>query len=236
MVSMGPPRSTSRSEARDSLPRSAQLGLRSWERRADRWYLAVMEARDLRRMSIEEYVVLDRASEERWEYVGGEAFAMAGASPEHNLVVANVAGALRAALKGKSCLAMSEGQKIASPKTRGYHHPDCVVVCDTPRYDEHDGHAIVNPTLLVEVLSPSTADYDRGGKLVHYRTLESFSDYLLVSIEDRSVEHHHRIQPGKWLMTEHRQGAVELDSIGVTLELADLFTDLDRLGRTLAVG
>lgn len=197
----------------------------------DRCYPPGMEARDLRRMSVDEYVALDRASEARWEYVNGEAIAMAGASPEHNLVAANVAGALRAALRGKPCLALSEGQKVATPRTGAYHHPDVVVVCGTPRYDAKDDTAIVNATLLVEVLSPSTADYDRGGKLVHYRTIDSFTDYLLVSIDDRSVEHHHRIEPGKWLLTEHRAGAVELESIGVTLELVDLFVDLDRLGR-----
>lgn len=190
-----------------------------------------MAASDLRRISVDEYVALDRASEERWEYVNGEAFAMAGASPEHNLVAANVASALRAALRGGPCLAMSEGQKIATPRTKAYHHPDVVVVCGTPRYDERDDHAIVGPTLLVEVLSPTTADYDRGGKLVHYRTIESLADYLIVSLEDRSVEHHHRIEAGKWLVTEHHDGAVELESIGVTLQLADLWADLDRLGR-----
>lgn len=182
-------------------------------------------------MSIDEYVALDRASEARWEYVNGEAWAMAGASPEHNLVVANVAGALRAALRGRECLALSEGQKIATPRTRSYHHPDCVVVCGTPLYDPHDEHAIVNPTALVEVLSPSTADYDRGSKLVHYRTNDSFTDYLLVSIEDRTIEHHHRIERGKWLVTEHREGAVELESLGITLLFSEVFADLERLGR-----
>lgn len=190
-----------------------------------------MEARDLRRISVDDYVALDRASEARWEYVNGEALAMAGASPEHNLVAANVAGALRDALRGKPCLAMSEGQKVAAPRTGSYHHPDVVVVCGTPRYDERDEYAIVNPTMLAEVLSPTTADYDRGGKLIHYRTLESFTDYVLVSVEDRTVEHHHRIGPGKWLVTEHSEGTVELEALGITLPLAALWTDLDRLGR-----
>ncbi len=191
-----------------------------------------MEARDLRRMEIDEYVALDRAAEERWDYVGGEAFAMAGASPEHNLVVANFAGSLRAALRGKPCLAMSEGQKIATPRTRAYFHPDVVVVCGTPEYDERDDHAIVNPTVLVEVLSPSTSDYDRGRKLVHYRSLESLTDYLLVSIEDRSVEHHHRVGPERWeVRTGIREGALELASLGIAIAMAEPFVDLERLGR-----
>lgn len=191
-----------------------------------------MEARDLRRIEIDEYVALDRSGDERWEYVAGEAFAMAGASPEHNLVVANVAGALRAALRGRPCLAMSEGQKIATPRTRGYFHPDVVVVCGKPVYDERDDHAIVNPTLLVEVLSPSTADFDRGGKLVHYRSLDTFTDYVLVSLEDRRVEHHHRIEPERWLVrTGLHEGQLDLGSLEVTVSLESFFVDLDRLGR-----
>ncbi|MBX3273013.1 MAG: Uma2 family endonuclease [Sandaracinaceae bacterium] len=190
-----------------------------------------MEARDLRRVSLEEYVALDRTSEARWEYVDGEAFAMAGASPEHNLVVGNVAAALRLALRDTGCLALSEGQKVATPRTRAYHHPDALVICGEPRYDPHDDYAVLNPSLIVEVLSPSTADYDRGGKLVHYRTLESLSDYLLVSVEERVIEHHHRIGPSQWLLTEHRAGAIELEALGIALPLDALYADLDRLAR-----
>lgn len=188
--------------------------------------------RDLRRRSVEDYVALDRSHEERWEYVAGEAFVLVGASPEHNLVVANAASAFRALLQGKPCLALSEGQKIATPQTRAYHHPDVVVVCGAPEYDQVNDHAIVNPTLLVEVLSPSTADDDRGGKLVHYRSRPSFVDYLIVSLEDRMVEHHHRIAAGLWLLTEHRGGVIELEALGVTLAITELWTDLERLGRS----
>ena len=190
-----------------------------------------MQARDLRKLSIDEYVALDRADSQRWEYVNGEAFAMAGASPEHNMVVSNVSLALKAGLRGKDCLALSEGQKLATPRTRAYHYPDVIVVCEPPRYDEVDDHAIVNPRLIVEVLSASTADYDRGGKFVHYRSLESFTDYLLVSTDIRAVEHHRRMEPHKWLMDEILEGEVVLSSIGVTLVLADLWMDLDRLAR-----
>ncbi|AKF11095.1 Uma2 family endonuclease [Sandaracinus amylolyticus] len=189
-----------------------------------------MEARDLRRMTVEEYIALDRGSDERWEYVNGEAFAMAGGSPQHVAVVGNVYFALRTALRGKPCVAFGEGLKISTPRTRAYHYPDAIVVCGALRHDERDDRAIVNPTLIVEVLSPSTADYDRGGKLVHYRSIDSFTDYLLVSIEDRTVEHHHRIEPGKWLVTTGvREGVVDLESVGATLVVAELWTDLDRL-------
>lgn len=190
-----------------------------------------MEARDLRRVGLDEYLELDHASEERWEYVDGEAFAMASATPEHNIVKRNIVNALSAALARKPCLVFPDGQKVATPRTRGYHYPDALVVCGTPSYDQRDDRAIVNPTLIVEVLSPSTEDYDRGGKLVHYRSNASFTNYLLVSIDDRMLEHHVRIEPGRWMMTEIREGQLEIESIGVTLSIANFWVDLDRLGR-----
>ncbi|MBX3249597.1 MAG: Uma2 family endonuclease [Myxococcales bacterium] len=189
-----------------------------------------MEGRDLRRVTVDEYVALDRASDERWEYVNGEAFAMAGGTVENVLVGKNVALALTGALRGKPCVAFGEGLKVSTPRTRAYHYPDVVVVCGPVRRDERDDHAVLNPTLIVEVLSPSTADYDRGGKLVHYRSLESFTDYLLVSIDDRSVEHHHRIEPGRSLLrTDVREGEIELEALDVTLRVDELWIDLDRV-------
>jgi len=94
-----------------------------------------MEVRDLRRMTVDAYVALDRSSEERWEYAGGEAWASAGASPEHGVVVRNVLVALVNALRDRPCLALPDGQKITTPRTRAYHYPDASVVCG-PRFAE----------------------------------------------------------------------------------------------------
>lgn len=188
-----------------------------------------MEAIDLRRMSLEDYVAFDRATDERWEYVDGEAFLVKAASPSHNIVKRNVLVALTTALRGRACLAMPDGQKVATRRTRGYHYPDALVVCGVPQYNPHDRHAIDNPTLLVEVLSPTTADYDRGGKFVHYRTLESLREYVIVSLEPRLVEVHRRLDQGKWLMTEIDAGDVELTSVDVRLTYEDLWRDLERL-------
>lgn len=187
----------------------------------------MMHARDVRRMTLAEYVALDLESDERWEYANGEAWATRGATPEHTMVVRNVSLRLGSALEGKPCRLLLDGQKIATPRTGAYHYPDASVVCVPPRFDEADDRAIVNPTVLVEVLSPTTADYDRGGKLAHYRTIETLKDYLLVSWEARMVEHHHRMSPDQWLVTIVRQGSVELESIGVSLSLDDLWRDLD---------
>ena len=189
-----------------------------------------MHARDVRRLTVSEYVALDRASDERWEYANGEAWATRGASPEHAIVVRNVVVRLANALEGRPCRVLPDGHKVATPRTGGYHYPDASVVCGPPAFDGQDDRAIINPTVLVEILSPTTADYDRGGKLAHYRTLETLADYVLVAWESRMIEHHHRVSADQWLVTLIRDGSVELESIQVTLALDALWLDLDWIG------
>lgn len=194
-----------------------------------------MEARDLLRVTLEGYLELEKASEDRWEYVNGQAFAMA-ASPEHNLVKGNVYAALKAALVGQSCIAYPDGQKLSTPTTGAFHYPDVSVYCGRPERDSNDPNAFTNPTVIVEVLSPHTADYDRGGKFVHYRSLPSLQEYLIVSIEDRRVERHRRLETGEWLMTERLDGTIELASIGVTLPIVPLWSDLDSISSPMDPG
>jgi Uma2 family endonuclease len=187
------------------------------------------EARDLRKMTMDEYLELDRRSEEKWEFVDGEVFAMAGASPVHNVVAGNLYMALRRGLGERPCIALQDGQKLSTPTTRSHHYPDALVVCGPLARDVREPNAITNPTLIVEVLSSTTADYDRGGKLVRYRTIPSFTDYLLIDPEERKVEHHRRIASNQWLMTEYSSGAVALESIDVTITLEELWVDVERV-------
>jgi Uma2 family endonuclease len=181
------------------------------------------------RMTIEEYVALDRDSHERWEYANGEAWAAAGARPEHGLVVRNVVVALSSALRGRPCRPLIDGQKIATPLTGAFHYPDASVVCGPPTFDALDDRAMINPTVIVEVLSQTTADYDRGGKFAHYRTLPTLREYLVVDPAARTVEHHRRLESGSWMLSDLTGGPIALDSIGVALAWDDLWTDLDWL-------
>lgn len=185
-------------------------------------------------MSVEAYVDLDRSDEARWEYVNGEAHAMAGGSPEHALVAGNLLFALKASLDGKPCLAFHEAQKIATTRTQAYHYPDASVVCPPFTRDERDDHAFTSPTILFEVLSSSTRDHEQGGKFVHYRSIEMLSDYVLVDPDRREVEHRKKIAPAQWLSTFLRSGELRLESLAIVISIEALWRDLDRLAAASA--
>ncbi|MCL2776995.1 MAG: Uma2 family endonuclease [Polyangiaceae bacterium] len=182
-------------------------------------------------MTIDEYVALDRSSEDRWEYVNGEAYAMAGGSPKHALVATNLISMLKTALKGKPCLAFHEAQKIATARTRSYHYPDASVVCPPFACDERDDHAFTSPIALFEVLSPSTRDYDRGGKFVHYRSISELRDYVLIDPDAREVEHRKKVAPDQWLSTFLHEGllTIMMESSQIALRIESFWEDLERL-------
>ncbi len=191
--------------------------------------LGAMEARELKRMSVAEYVALDRSEERRFEYANGEAFAMAGASLRHNAIVFNIAHALHTKLAAGPCRVWPDGQKIETTATRAFHYPDASVVCGRPTISDDDENAITNPVVLVEVLSDSTSDYDRGGKFDHYRTILGLRDYVLVFPDERRVEHRKRVGAHQWLMSYVIGGGeVVLEGCGISLSLDEIYADLDR--------
>lgn len=193
------------------------------------WYRDRVQTRDHRRLSLEEYVALDRASDERWEYVGGEAFAMAGASPRHNAIVVNLTVALANALRGGACFPLGSDQKVATVATNAFHYPDVTVVCGKPRYAASDEHALTNPSVLFEVLSEGTSDYDRGQKFDHYATIPDLREYVVVFSSTRRIEHRKRTADGKWLVSDFIGGEVPLEALGISLALADVYADLERV-------
>lgn len=188
-----------------------------------------MEARELREMSIDEYIALDRASEERWEYVDGEAFAMTGASMRHNAIVMNISVALANSLRGKPCFPLATDQKIETTATRAFHYPDVVVVCGKPRVSPKDDRTIINPTVLIEVASPSTSDYDRAAKFDHYATIPELQEFGVVFTDARRIEHRKRTADDQWILTNVIGGDLVLESIGVTVSLDAVYADLERV-------
>lgn len=180
--------------------------------------------------SWDEYLALDDASEERHEFIDGQVFAMGGASLRHNRIVGNAAGALDRALRGRPCVALAGAQRVYVEATQMATYPDATVICGRPLLMP-DGRTLLNPSLLVEVLSPSTADYDRGAKLRHFMRMPSFVEYLVIATDERRVEHHRRLEPGQWLMREYADDSavIELPVLDTSVMLADLYDRADEL-------
>ena len=180
-------------------------------------------------MTYAEYLAHEATADVRHEYIHGEIYAMTGGTSRHAAIGLNVGAALKAALRGKPCRPTSGDQRIRIPGTGASFYADVAVVCDRYHYAEDDPHGLINPTVIVEVLSPSTEGHDRGVKFEHYRRLPSLQHYLLVATDERLVEHRQRNAQG-WQMSHHTDGAIALTALDVTLSLDDIYDDLEMLG------
>lgn len=176
----------------------------------------------------EEYLALERQAEHKSEYYGGQIFAMGGASPRHVLIVTNVVAELRSQLKSRHCTVYSTDLRLKVSPTL-YTYPDVIVVCGAPCFDEKEGDTLLNPTVIVEVLSDSTKDYERGRKFEQYRALECCAEYLLIAQDKHHVEHYMRQPDGRWVLSETNrpEDAITLASIGCDLPLAEIY---DKVG------
>ncbi|HVF29124.1 MAG TPA: Uma2 family endonuclease [Pyrinomonadaceae bacterium] len=152
----------------------------------------------------EEYLAIEREAEYKSEYLRGETFAMVGASRKHNLISGNVFGELRQQLKAEPCEAYINDMRVRVQSVGLYTYPDVVVVCGEPQFEDGHVDTLLNPTLLVEVLSESTESYDRGKKSAFYRTVESLTEYLLVSQDEHRVEQYVKQGAGRWLLSDVR--------------------------------
>ncbi len=184
--------------------------------------------------SAEEYLALEREAEERHEYLDGEIYAMAGESPEHGAICMNLSRIVSTQLMGTRCQAFSKDMKIRSGPTpkvsyrpKGlYSYPDLVVVCGELKFHDDHRDVLLNPTVIIEVLSPSTEAFDRGEKWARYQTwLPELSDYLLVSQSRPQCDHFHRQAGDEWIysLASDLEGRVRLDSINCELPLADVY-------------
>jgi Uma2 family endonuclease len=176
-------------------------------------------------ISPEEYLRLERQSEYKSEYVNGEIFAMTGASRKHNLAAGNIFRELSQQLKSRQCEAYVGDMRVKVTATGLYTYPDVVVVCGEPKFEDKYVDTLLNPTLLVEVLSPSTERYDRIAKSSYYRTLDSSAEHLLVAQDEVRLEQYVKQSNGQWLLFESSSldNVVELQSIGCSLALGDVY-------------
>ncbi len=174
--------------------------------------------------SAEEYLSLERSATIKSEFHDGQIFAMTGASRAHNLITINIARELSQQLKSRPCEAYVNDMRVKAAKARSYHYPDIAVVCGTPEFEDAHVDTLLNPTLLIEVLSPSTEAYDRGGKFAHYRKIESLREYLLVMQDQPSIERYLR-QGEVWVLSEALglEASVLLESIDCQLSLLEVY-------------
>jgi Uma2 family endonuclease len=176
-------------------------------------------------VSPEEYLSLEREAEVKSEYFRGEMFLMAGASEAHNLIVANLIAELRAQFKNRPCKVYPGDMRVKIPATGLYTYPDVTAICGEPEFEDDHRDTLLNPTVIIEVLSDSTEAYDRGKKFEHYRRIASLSDYLLVAQDRPDVEHYLRHEDKTWLFSANVKidGAVEIVSVQCRLELTEIY-------------
>ena len=177
----------------------------------------------------EQYLEIERKAEHKSEYFQGEMFAMPGASRPHNLVAGNVIGELRGQLRRSPCEVYPSDMRVLVTATGLYTYPDVVVVCSEPRLLDDHFDTLLNPTLLVEVLSPSTEAYDRGRKFDNFQSIESLQEYLLVSADRIHADLFTRQADGGWLLTSasRLEDTLTLQSIGCHLSLADVYEKVE---------
>ena len=177
--------------------------------------------------SYADYLRLERESTIRHEFLGSEVWAMAGGSPDRSAIAVNVVRMLGNSLAGRRCRVFNTDLRIRVPATGLATYPDASVICGQVELDPDDekGHTVVNPTLLVEVLSPSTEGYDRGEKLAHYKRIPSLREVMLVAHDDRRVDLWRRTDSG-WTQLVSREGErVELMSLDCTLSVREIYLD-----------
>jgi Uma2 family endonuclease len=175
-----------------------------------------------------EYLAVERKAERKSEFYRGEMFAMAGASEEHCLIKDNIAREAGYQLKGGPCRVVTSDLRVKVDPTGLYTYPDVVIYCDRPQFEDGTFDTLVNPRAIVEVLSESTAAYDRGPKFRHYRQIPSFQEYVLVSQDEPLVERHVRQPDGSWLLTDVAglDGLFEFASVPARVPLAEIYRDV----------
>lgn len=174
----------------------------------------------------EQYLNFERGAEERHEFIDGVVYAMAGESPDHSTICFNLATSIGAQIRDKPCRGFSPNMKVRTGLGDLYAYPDLMIVCGEAQFHDQRGDVLLNPTVIFEVLSPSTEKYDRGEKFRRYRTqIDSLKDYVLVSQDRAHIEQYHREDDGSWSHVEMNAAndAFILHSIECTVEVGEIY-------------
>lgn len=181
----------------------------------------------------EEYLALEAAADSKSEYYDGVIYAMAGGSFNHDMISGNSYAALHEFARGGPCLAFTSNMKLRVEAHNLYLYPDAMLLCGKPKFEKNRTDVLLNPALLVEVLSKSTEHYDRGKKFEYYRTLSTFQEYLLIDQERVYVEHYHRLHIGRWeytILTDLDE-VIKLQSINLEIPVRRLYEQVDWLNQ-----
>lgn len=183
-----------------------------------------MASHSVTKLTEEQYLALDRAAEFKSEYFDGEMFAMSGGSMQHARLHMNLAAELSIALRGRDCEPFGSDFRVRV-SSRMYTYPDISVVCGKPLLADNSQDALLNPVVIVEVLSPSTETYDRGLKLQAYRTIASLQDYILIEQNEIRIEQYTRQENNLWILRDYQSLDEELNiaSIGVSLAMRRIY-------------
>lgn len=179
-------------------------------------------------VTVDQYLADERSSLIKHEYRDGHVVAMAGASEQHNLLVAHLLGILYGQLRKRPCRAYPSDLRVKVPSLNFYAYPDLSIVCGPAQFDPKDDATLLNPTVIIEVLSPSTESYDRGRKFEQYRALPSLVDYVLLSQDRMLVEQYTRQANDRWLLTlfQTAESQLYLESVECLLVLGDIYEDI----------
>jgi Uma2 family endonuclease len=179
------------------------------------------------RMTEDEYLAFERASEERHEFADGEIFAMAGGSSNHSTVMMSIGSELRVALRERRYQTRSSEMRIYIPQSGRYVYADASVVCGRPEFKDETHDTLLNPNVIVEVLSPSTEAYDRGDKFAQYQALPSVMHYVLASQDKPRIEVFTRQDDGSWNLRNYGPGdRVALPAIECTIDVDQVYTNV----------
>ena len=183
------------------------------------------------RLTLEDYLALERSADFKSEYFNGEIFAMTGASESHNTIVVNVSSEIRQQLKKRPCKVYANDMRVKVDPTGLFTYPDIAVTCGKAQFDDTHLDTLLNPVLIVEVLSDSTEAYDRGRKFEHYRKLDSLVEYVLIAQNRPHIESYRRQADQQWLLREYSEldGTLRLLSIDCDLALAEVYDKVELL-------
>lgn len=176
-----------------------------------------------------EYLAFERAALEKHEFYKGEIFAMSGASFRHNKIQMNFTISVGNFLKGKSCDIFGSDLRIHVPANTLFTYPDVIIICDKPQFLDQEFDTVLNPAVIVEILSSSTQRYDRGEKFMFYRSISSLQEYILIDSEKIAVEHYKRNGDNTWLLQEWKERAdiLPIATIGFELPLKEIYSGVN---------